>query len=109
MSEYFDRNNDPVSYEEWIRLAGNNEYCRVKKSIIDNGTTITTSWLGMPTKYGPAGPMIFCTVVQPPGESALTHEYATEEEALKHHAHLAGTYYDEQEPISRWTQIINEL
>jgi len=98
-----------ISYETWLRLIRDEKYCRIKKTKLDNGITITTSWLGMPTGYGPTGPKIYATVVRETNKDNSVTEYATEEEALEHHKHLVDTHTDPKEHVSRWVQIIKEL
>lgn len=110
MSEYFDRNGDPISIKQWFEMTDDPNFRNIRKTTLDNGTRISTIWLGLARGYGPNGPLIFETMLFSPDEGEQEcYKYATEEEAIEHHEHLVETYYDEQEEISRWSQVADEL
>lgn len=110
MSEYFNKQGDVISREKWMDLYADDSYQQVANTKLDNGTLILTVWMGIPHSYGSNGPVIFETVLfDAESKDEEIYRYATEEGALKHHAHLVDTYYDEHEPISRWKQVAEEL
>ena len=109
MSEYFDRQNNPINADVFHRLRRNTEYCHVKRTELNDGTVVLTSWFGAVRTYGPAGPMIFSTVVNEPEGTRLIYLHATEQEALEQHDCLAEVHHDDHKLIPRWRQVVNEL
>lgn len=110
MPDYFNKQGDPITMQEYVSLEEIEGYKQVAYDELDNGTHISTVWLGFDHGYGPGGPIIFETLVaNSEWEEQEMYRYCTEEEALKHHKHLVDTYYDEREPISRWKQVTDEI
>jgi len=107
--EYFDRENNPITEEEWTRLFENDEYRSVKLTHLHDGTDISTIWLGLSHGSSPEGPLIFETMVTRDGSNEEEmYRYATEQKALEHHEYLAGYQEKPITPPSRWWQIMNE-
>lgn len=109
MSEFFDKNRNLISLEDWQELFANPKYKRVKYTALHDGTTISTVWLGLPHGYGPDGPQIFETLVtHTDSDEEEMYRYATEAKAKEHHDFLADYMEKPDSPPSRWWQIMNE-
>ena len=99
MSRYYNRETQPITMEEWITWFEVMEYRRVALDVLDDGTRISTVWMGLDHQYGDGPPLIFETMVfskhQEPmvlgGRVRLYREeegcwrYTTEQEAIDGH------------------------
>lgn len=85
---YFNRNGDPISYEEWSMLFEDNTYRVIKQTVIDD-FLISTIWHGIdifPSHY----PNVFETVIIADDRVLLAGPYKRhiEQLALNVHAML---------------------
>lgn len=107
--EYFDRENNPITNEQWMKLFEDNEYRFVKRTNLHDGTEISTIWLGLVHGSSPEGPLVFETIVSHNGSNEEEmYRYATEQRALEHHEYLAGYQEEPTIPPSRWWSIMQE-
>jgi hypothetical protein len=88
MSDYYDRNGNEITEDEWLRRCRDHAYKRVAYHEV--GTLrVSTIWLGLDYGWGDRPPLIFETMIfGEPGEDQWRHDqwrYATEEEAMKGH------------------------
>lgn len=112
MNNYYDRNSDPISFEEWGKLFSNKEYQILQQNRLQNGSYISTVWLGLAHGYDGSGPLIFETLVtHPDNKEEEMYRYSTEKQALEHHKFLCKeeTTYIGKENASRWDHIQWEL
>ena len=118
--EHFDKDGQPISWQDWALKFEDKEYRRVEYTQLPNGTTISTVWLGAAHGYGPNGAYIFETLVRPTGEEDEIYRYSTLEEAVADHAYQVdlalvnpilqtgiGLVVDDED-IGRWHDIIEE-
>jgi hypothetical protein len=98
MIDYYDRQGQPLTLENWAALMSQRgwAYKRVAEVTLPNGHRISTIWLGLNHRHGGDGPpLIFETMVF----DALTNHdldmarYSTEAEALAGH----------QRMVEKWT------
>lgn len=107
--EYFDRENNPISQEEWMEKLEDDSYRWVKRTTLHDFTEISTIWLGLSHGSSPEGPLIFETLVtHEDSDEEEMYRYATEQKAIEHHEYLAGYQEEPRTPPSRWWQIMNE-
>lgn len=107
--EYFDRENNPITAEEWREKFEDDDYRVVKFTTLHDFTEISTIWLGFSHGSSPEGPLLFETrVVHEHDSEVEMYRYATEQKALEHHEYLAGYQEEPRTPPSRWWQIMNE-
>ena len=122
LTEYFfDKEGAPISPERWGELFGDMAYRRVGLDEFDDGTNISTVWLGIPHGYDPMGPLVFETMVFKANGEDETYRYPTLERAIAGHALRVADVREEQglpeaieteatnKPPSRWEQIAKEL
>lgn len=114
MADYFDRKGKRISLEEHLPLFGDKDYQVLRQTRLRNGTLISTVWLGLAHGYDPTGPLIFETMVfDDPDNEELQYRYASEEQALEHHAKLVG-FEDSEEldhklvDLDRWRSIAED-
>jgi len=91
MIRYFDRQGKPIiGTLEWGRMLEDREYCRVAETILDDGTRVSTAWLGLDHNYGDDPPLIFetTTFAEDDGDEQDQERYSTEQEALEGHQHM---------------------
>lgn len=90
MQEY-DREGNPISLEEYLRLFSDASYQRVEATMV--GTAfVSTVWLGVDHQYGDGPPLIFETAVfdatHPSWQEEYLDRYATEDDARAGHARV---------------------
>lgn len=119
MSEYYDRQGQPISLDQMADLMKDPTYKILGDTELPDGTWISTVWLGLNHQYGSGPPLIFETMVFPrkgPSVSISQYltdphsgdhwqelgcwRYATEEQALVGHQRIAETWPD-PDPDSR--------
>jgi hypothetical protein len=108
MSEYYDRQGNPITLMEWARrLEGKSTAAvvadkRVAEDVLPNGYWVSTVWLGLNHAFGDGPPLIFESMVFPCSADGKVTDwleldsdrYSTEAEALTGHAAL----------VAKWTQ-----
>lgn len=87
MIDYYDRDGNPLTLEEWADLF-QPDYQIVAKTLTEAGE-VSTVWIGINHQWGPGPPLVFETMVfEEPGDPSSDNEmrrYSTEEEALRGH------------------------
>ena len=84
MSDYYDRNGNPISFKQWAEL-WTPENKRVAFARVGD-VEVSTVWLGLDHGFNPAGPpVIFETMVFGGPHSEDQERYCTEEDALDGH------------------------
>lgn len=91
---YFNRKGQPIELDEWTRLFEDQDYKVVAQHWV-RGWMVSTVWLGLDHSLAGGGaPVIFETMVFPPGDEAAgasvwsgdyTERYATEDAAHAGH------------------------
>lgn len=67
---HFDRQGAAISLESWVRLFGDDSYKIVSQHWI-RGYMVSTVWLGLDHNFfGGGAPLIFETMIFPPGDEA---------------------------------------
>jgi hypothetical protein len=101
---YYDRDGNPISHDEWIRLWSNNAYKIIRRDTV-GGYDVSTVWLGLDHGFGRGRPLIFETMVfeaEPTWHPASAsfpgywgrrdydqRRYSTEADALAGHAAIS--------------------
>jgi hypothetical protein len=91
MSDYYNRQAEPITQDEWLAGFGDKE-----QKVVDNTnvgeTTVSTVWLGLDHSFGGARPLIFETMVFGPGHPMDQEQwrYSTEAEARAGHERVVG-------------------
>ena len=76
---YYDRKGQPLDLREWARLHEDRDYMIVAQHWI-RGWMVSTVWLGLNHNFiGAGAPVIFETMVFPPGDEAGEHGIMSEE------------------------------
>jgi hypothetical protein len=90
MSDFYDRQGNPITLDQWGRLQANDEYKRVYGTVIDTPDgqiLVSTVWLGLDHNFWPdLPPLIFETMVfDEHGNGAMQDRYETEDQAKAGH------------------------
>lgn len=91
MIDYYDKDGSRLSLLAWGKKLEEHDYKRVDESILDDGTWISTVWLGLNHQYGDGPPLIFETMVFPSKDNLDEQDmerYSTLEEAKKGHEEM---------------------
>jgi hypothetical protein len=82
VNPYYDRKGRPLELMEWARLLGDRDYAVVAQHWV-RGWKVSTVWLGLDHGFawlpGKTQPVIFETMVFPPGDEAGEHGTSSEE------------------------------
>lgn len=105
MSEYYDRQGNPISVEESHRLikeasARGEDYKRVSRTEIPGehkDISVSTVWLGLDHSFGDTGPLIFETMVFGGRFDGECERYETEEDAVEGHDRMVKLISEEQD------------
>lgn len=96
MLDHYNKDGEPIDLMTWAMLSEMPEYKRVKQDRLEDGTYISTVWLGIDHGYDrPEGspPLIFETMVfNPTGDDIFCERYATEQEAMDGHQLTVETF-----------------
>jgi hypothetical protein len=100
MSEYYDKEGNPIGIYKWTYLFVDADYRKVKQTTLKNGKFVSTIWLGL--NHGkPGEKLIFETMVfSDDTENSVSLDcvrYSTIEEAIKGH----------EEMCKKWEKIEN--
>lgn len=107
MSDYYDRQGNPMTTQEWAAsFETRRDLNRVAESKLPNGYWISTVWLGLNHRYGDGPPLIFETMVFPLGADGSVSDwgeldsdrYSTEAEALAGHEAVCEKWRSEKPP-----------
>ena len=96
MSDYYDRQGNPISTEQWLRGFKDPGLKRVAKAEIGD-STVSTVWLGLDHNFSPGPPLIFETLVFEGPLDGEMLRYSTEEDALKGHEAMCARVKAETE------------
>lgn len=104
---YFDKNGVEISMQEMAALRANEEYSVIRKTVLPNGSLVSTVWLGIDHGYQSPVPIIFETMSFKQGEDGKidwggvhSNRYSTEEEAIKGHEEIVKLMMEEIAPRS---------
>jgi len=104
---YFDKNGVEISMQEMAALRANEEYSTIRRTVLPNGSLVSTVWLGIDHGYQSPVPIVFETMSFKRGESGEidwggvhSNRYATEEEAIKGHEEIVKLMMEEIPPRS---------
>lgn len=87
---FWARNGDPITMEQWSELVGNLEYKRVAYTTMGE-VVVSTVWLGMNHNFDDVGPpLIFETMIFGGDLADEQWRWATEAEALDGHEKVVG-------------------
>lgn len=87
MSEWYDKEGEPIEMMEWARLLEDYEYKVVGRTDLPEGLRVSTVWLGLDHGFGGVR-LIFETMVFGADGEALAEgfaRYSTQEEARMGH------------------------
>jgi len=93
MSDFFDREGNPIDVSKWGRFFEDLDYKIVARDVLDDGKVVSTVWMGVDHNYfGDEGdsPIIFETTVFADEDGCTDlymNRYSTEAEALEGHKH----------------------
>ena len=98
MSNFYDKDGTQLELMEWAKKIESVDYKRVDLTTLEDGTKISTVWLGSDHQFGEGPPLIFETMVfhdedDRPDELDM-ERYATLEEAQVGH----------EEMVERWSR-----
>jgi len=89
VSEYYDRQGNPISMNQWSAMFKDWDAKNVAQTDVgvSGGTVhVSTIWLGLDHNWGGGPPLIFETLVQGGSLDQEMDRYTTEAEALAGHA-----------------------
>ena len=88
--DHYDREGKLITLRRWATLFEDDEYRTVARTRIDL-VVVSTIWLGIDHGFYGGPPLIFETMTFG-AEDEEQYRYATEEEALQHHADLVAQF-----------------
>jgi hypothetical protein len=88
--EYFDRDGQPISEEQWGQLGGRENYRRVGLDYLTPDIHVSTIWLGLNHNWWGGIPLIYETMVFGGEHHGKQWRYWTEVEARAGHAAVVG-------------------
>lgn len=101
MSEYYDRQGNPLDMFEWAEMLEDGKQKRVAETTLPDGKWVSTVWLGLNHRFGPGPPLIFETMVFRRNIKSLEdaaemqcRRYATEGEAMIGHMEVVQYWMD---------------
>lgn len=89
MSEYYDRQGNPITFKEWVEQFERTADKVVEQTQTDNGF-VSTVWLGLSHQFGDGPPLIFETLVFEGTMDGEMDRYSTEEQARAGHAEMVA-------------------
>ena len=90
---FFNKQGKPISSTEATKLLEARDYRTVGREKLQDGTIVSTVWLGIDHSFGGGTPILFETMVfDPLGESVESRRYCTEAEALEGHAQAVAAW-----------------
>ncbi len=107
MSDFYDIDGQQIELMEWAKKFESPENKLVARTVLDDGITISTVWIGIDHQFGDGPPLIFETMVfhdedDRPDEIDVLR-YSTLEEAEQGHKNMVArwTVLEEAEQIVR--------
>lgn len=104
---WFDRNGKPLASLEAAKLMEDKKYRTVGYERLDDGTVISTVWLGINHAFTNDRLLIFETMVLgPDGDAVEQRRYSTEADAERGHrqALMAWRSITNDEPVAPWQE-----
>ena len=101
MSEFYDRQGNPLGIHQWGSLLKKEEIQRVRETTLSDGKWISTVWLGLDHNFGPGPPLIFETMVftkDGEGRTLDCERYSTEQEAIAGHEAMVEKWVSRELP-----------
>lgn len=89
---YYDRQGNPISYEQWGELYADLGYKRIARRE-EGDILVSTVWLGMDHGFGVGNPLIFETMVFGGDHDGDCERYTTEATALEGHARIVAEVF----------------
>lgn len=93
---YYDKQGNAIDLMAWAKLLDDMAYKRVAETTLEDGTWISTVWLGIDHRFGGDGPpLIFETMVFASKDNLQERDcqrYSTEAEALAGHAEMVNIW-----------------
>lgn len=95
--DYYDKEGRPITLLEWAHLFEDKAYCRIAEDTLDDGTWISTVWLGLDHGLGlSVRPLIFETMVfagkARPASNLDQRRYSTLIDALLGHSEMVAEW-----------------
>jgi len=84
MSDYYDRDGQPIGQDEWLRGFGDEGKKRVAQTTVSEAE-VSTVWVGLDHRFGDGPPLIFETMIFGGEHGESEWRYSTEEAAKAHH------------------------
>lgn len=95
---YYDKGGAPIELPDWCEKLEDQTYKRILETTMDDGTWISTVWLGLDHQHGDGQPLIFETMVFQSKEELDEQDierYSTLDEAIRGHGQI----------VSKWEEI----
>ena len=105
MSEYYDRQGNPLTLMQWAAMfETGRDIKRVAETTLPSGRWVSTVWMGLNHRFGDGPPLIFETMVFPSRDDMGdldSDRYSTEAEALAGHERMVAWWTAHDEPEDR--------
>ena len=101
MIDYYDRQGNRISMQEWAKKFNDRIYQRVTETTLSDGKWVSTIWLGLNHQWRDGPPLIFETMVFPSKGNSTDLDcdrYSSEEEALAGHKAMVEKWQKEPNP-----------
>lgn len=85
MSEYYDRDGRVITLMEWVHKFETDDEKIVQQTRGEDGTLVSTVWLGINHNWGKGPPLIFETMVFGGDHDGYQERHSTETEAIEGH------------------------
>ena len=89
MSDFYDRQGNPMTLNEWGRKHQDKDY-KILGSTMVGDELVSTVWLGMDHGWGEGAPVIFETMIFHGPHDQWQDRYTTEEAALAGHKRVVN-------------------
>lgn len=109
MSEYYDRNGNPLTMQEWAEAYNYDRHigsCRRLRGPARGTKRVSTIWLGLNHAFSDGPPLIFETMVftKESWADLDCRRYSTEDEAIRGHAAMRQKWQYNRRQRRRYTQ-----
>lgn len=86
-NRFYDDSGNPISFDAWIALFEGTPDPHVAEDILDDGTRVSTVWLGLDQSFWGGPPLIFETMIFGGKHDQYQERYSTKDQALEGHKH----------------------